>query len=380
MPQFISPARRSLAAVLVGLVAATACEQIKSATPLSPSLAGPIEGVTITVPPQTEPAAGRQIRDTEQPITLAFGNPETNSVRPYTLQLQIAVDGDFGQVVYSQNGIEPAGDGQNRLTLPAKLQPGRTYFWRLRADDGANASEWSPGVRFDVLQPIVIGVAEPLSPVGNVRVTTNTPVLRVRNGASSGPYGQLFYQFQASTSPAFSGFVGNQSVPEGNGETTLQVPGSPGADMAVYWRVRISDEQGNAGDWSRTESYRTPLAAAAPTPTPTPTPGGPSVSSDPFQVVACERTKFGRMSDGQMYEFMVNVARSLNANGVSGAPFGILRKTGGHNCNGYSCDVICAGNGGSQRQWDVLGDIDGAQTATWSGPLPTIRVDICTVP
>jgi hypothetical protein len=87
------------------------------------------------------------------------------------------------------------------------------------------------------------------------------------------------------------------------------------------------------------------------------------------------------MSHDQMGTLMHSIARSLNANGIGGGPFGVLRKSGGTNCGGYSCDVICAGSGGGQRQYDVLGDIDGAQNPGWNGPLtaPIIRVDVCEV-
>jgi hypothetical protein len=87
------------------------------------------------------------------------------------------------------------------------------------------------------------------------------------------------------------------------------------------------------------------------------------------------------MSRGQMFELMKAIARSLNRNGISGGPFGALRKESGNNCHGYSCDIVCAGQGGSQRQWDVLRDIEGDQTPTWSGPHrgSEIRVDICSI-
>jgi hypothetical protein len=82
-----------------------------------------------------------------------------------------------------------------------------------------------------------------------------------------------------------------------------------------------------------------------------------------------------------MATLMRSVARSLNANHVGGGPYGILRKGSGTNCNGYSCDIICAGSGSGQRQYDILGDIGGAQSPGWSGPKtsPHIRIDVCEV-
>lgn len=366
----------------LAVVAAASCERTKSESPLSPSLAGPIAGVVISAPAPMVPAAGQKIKDTEQPLTLTFSNADSNSVRPFTLSLQIAVDAAFSTIVYSQNGIAPAAAGPNKILLPARLQAGRQYFWRTKADDGANASDWSEPAPFEILQPIVIGVPDPISPTGGTRVTSPTASLRVRNGASSGPHGPLTYQFQASTTPSFSSMISNIGIPQGNGETAFTVPGHPAFDVLVYWRVRISDNA-NEGAWSRVETYRTSLApAAGPSPGnpggPT-NPGGPCISSNPEAIVQCERAKFGRMSNDQMLQMMRNVAKSLNANGIGGGPFGILRKSGGHNCGGYSCDVACAGNGGGQRQYDVLGDIDGAQTPTWHGPIANIRVDICEI-
>ncbi len=85
------------------------------------------------------------------------------------------------------------------------------------------------------------------------------------------------------------------------------------------------------------------------------------------------------MSHDQMYQFVKAVAQSLNRNGIGGGPFGILRKGAGTSCNGYSCDVVCSGNGGGQRQWDVLGDIDGAQNPGFGEITGTKRLDACEV-
>lgn len=371
-------------ALIAALGSTVACEQTKSASPLSPAIAGPIGGVTITPPAAMSPVNDQKVRDTEQPVLLTFSNADSNSVRPFTLALQMGIDPSFNTgIVYTQLGITPSADGVNRLRLPAKLPAGRVYYWRTKAEDGANASEWGPTASFEVLQPIVIGIPLPLTPAGGIQITNGNPELRARNGSSSGPILNLQYNFQVSTTSSFSNIVTNESVPEGLGDTVLRVPSTPAGQLTMYWRVRMFDAENNVGDWSRVETYRTPapIATPAPSPSPSPSPSGPCNSSNPESIVVCERNKFsGKMSDGQMLQFMRNVATSLNRNGISPGGFGILRKTGGHNCGGYSCDVICSGNGGGQRQWDVLGDIDGAQDPRWSGPLGTIRVDTCDAP
>jgi hypothetical protein len=210
------------------------------------------------------PASNIRIKDTEQPITLAFQNPESNSQRPFTLSLQVSLDSAFSNPVFARVGIQPSADGVTRFLMPNKLQGGRVYFWRIKADDGANASDWSGALAFEVLQPVVLGTPNPVSPVGNERASSGTPTLRVRNGVSTGVYLPLEYNFQVSTSPSFNSMVANAWVKQDHEETTFQVPNSPGPDTVVYWRVRIADDDQNQSPWSRTESYRTPLANAPP--------------------------------------------------------------------------------------------------------------------
>jgi hypothetical protein len=282
--------------VVAAAMAAGGCEQIKSETPLSPSIAGPIAGVTITTPTPMQPAANRQVKDSEQPLLLKFGNPESNSVRPFTLSLQVAVDTGFSAIVFSEVGIKPGENGVTQLLMPNKLQAGRVYYWRLRAEDGANESDWSPLSAFEVLRPIVIGVPTPIAPVGNARVTSATPQLRVGNGVSTGPHGALQYNFQVSQSPAFNALIANDWVPQGGGETAFTVPSSPGPDTQLFWRVRIADNEGNFGDWSRAETYRTPLPGAPPSGGGGGTGGGGNggscASSSGPAIVACIEAKY----------------------------------------------------------------------------------------
>lgn len=258
--------------ILLAVAALAGCEVRKSASPLSPSLAGPIEGVEITVPEPVQPKQGQKFKDAEQPLTLQFANAESNSVRPYLLVVEIASDPEFKNVVFTKGGIKPADAGVNKFVLPARLEHGRAYYWRTKADDGANESEWSAGVRFEILEPVVIGRPVPVSPIGGATVASMTPELRVNNATATGPHGPLQYQFQAALNQAFTGQVGRATVPEGAGQTAVTVPGTPAPDVLVYWRVRVTDGE-NVGPWSRVESYRTPPAAAPPPPPP-PSGGG----------------------------------------------------------------------------------------------------------
>ena len=291
LPRILSVAGFSAVVVLAG------CEQAKSKNPLSPLIAGPIEGVDITLPKTLEPGTGWQVEDKNQPITLLIENPSSTSPRPYTLRVQLSTDAAFLNVVFSTSGLAPGPNGRTSFRLPDKVAPG-TYRWRARAEDGANTSEWSAAAVFEVLQPIVIGTPTPKDPVGNVRVTTRQPTLVATNGNSSGPHGPLFYLFQLSNSDTFGALTGNAESPQNaSGQTSYAIPANLPYDTVLYWRVRITDGK-NTGPWSRTETFRTPIAPVTPPPPPPGPPGGGGgtggscASNDGPTIVQCIAAKY----------------------------------------------------------------------------------------
>ena len=90
--------RISTCVVALSAVALTvACEQAKSANPLSPDVAGPIPGVSITAPKPLEPGIGAQIVANGQPPTLLIENAGTSGQRQLWLQLDIASDAGFSR-------------------------------------------------------------------------------------------------------------------------------------------------------------------------------------------------------------------------------------------------------------------------------------------
>jgi hypothetical protein len=266
-------------AVCVGLfLGTTACETAKSANPLSPTLAGPMEGVSITAPKALEPWANQQIKDNEQPFNVVIENASSSSPRPFKMRMQIATDSGFASVVWAHDALEPGEGGQTRFRMWDRLQAGRQYYWRVMADDGANKSDWSSGVGFQVLMPAAFGAPSPRFPVANALVSSPRPELAVANGQAQGPVGQAFYLFQVSTDSAFGRVVVNEEVPQQGGETKLTVPGNLPYSTTFFWRVRVSDGD-VIGPWSATEYFRTGVA-------PPPPPGGPAPGS-PVAVASC---------------------------------------------------------------------------------------------
>lgn len=374
----------ALSALLLG------CDARKSANPLSPSVAGPIPGVQITAPKLLEPGQGWQVQSDTQPLKLIIENASSNGERPLTYVIEMATDQTFANKLFAREKVAPGSGGRTTLTLPDALASDRTYHWRARAEDGANTGPFATASFniFTPVPPVVIEAVIPLSPVDGARAARR-PTFTARNPVRSGPIGQVFHQFEISTSPSIAHTVAVVTVPEQPTQTTFQLAQELDYERAYFWRVRAHD-QVNAGPWSAVQAFVGPVEpppppppTPSPSPGPSPAPSGPCNGSSPSAIVECERNKYARyMSPTDMVNFLIATARSLNRNGIAGGPFGILRKAGGNQCNGYSCDIICAGNGNAQAQWDVLGDVGGANSPGWGGPhrVPDgIRVDVCEI-
>jgi hypothetical protein len=266
--------RRTLICFAPLFVALVGCEASKSSTPLSPSVAGPIPGIEISAPKPLEPVVGAKVAVDKQPVTLLIENPSSTSPRPLTLAVEVATDVNFSGKVYEQNNIPPGEGGRTALRLPDPLAPGRSYYWRARAEDGANTGPFSAPANFDVFTPIEIEEPVLLSPIQNVQITTRRPKFSFVNARRTGPVGPITYVIEFSTSFAFAPTVWSSTpVPEQPNQTTVDAPIDAPYDLYLFWRVRGSDGT-HTGPWSETQAFRTPDTPRAPTPIPSPGGGG----------------------------------------------------------------------------------------------------------
>jgi hypothetical protein len=345
-----------VATVAVTATVAASCQVSKSANPLSPNIAGPIAGVVINTPGTLEPGHNWQIWPRDQPIVLKINNAGSNGVRPVSYTFEVASDSNFNSIVFKRIGV-PRGEPITTLQLPESLPTGRTYWWRARAEDGANVSNYSEVVSFVALVPVVLSAPTANSPSGTI--STTVPEFKVGAGTKSGPYDRIEYRVEVATDPGFSSVITAFGVPEGGSETTIAENVGYGNNTTYYWRARTRDtgDSGAVSPWSSTQTF-TPTVVVAP---PTGGGGGGSGAScgltDPLSILQCNKEPYpGQLHGSTAVAFLRASARDMNAAGVPGGPFGLLVKTSGNNCDGYSCDIICAGQGGSQRQYDVLMD------------------------
>jgi hypothetical protein len=273
----IQALRRS--ALTFGVAAAwglTACSAIKSADPLSPTVAGPIPGVNITAPAPVQPAQGARVSVGQQPVTLTVTNASTTGVRPLNYLFEVASDAGFTNAVFMRTGMAP-GSGETSLTLPTPLATGQTYYWHSRAQDGANTGPYSAIGSFSVYTPIVIQAPVPVAPGANALNVSLTPTFSFTDAARSGPVGPITYQIEVALDSAFSNRIAVWTPAEQPNQTQSASPQALTYTTVYYWHVRAADPT-TVGPWSATLSFQTIAApvVVAPVPAPVPVPTGPT--------------------------------------------------------------------------------------------------------
>jgi hypothetical protein len=271
----VNPKLSRAAGALSFVVAFAACQTSKSSTPLSPSVAGPIPGVEISAPKMLDPAPNAKIPNDKQPVTLLIENASTTGVRPLSYVFEVAADANFTTKVYEREGIAPGDGGRTSLRLSDSLQSGRTYYWRARAVDGANAGPYAAAMGFDVYMPIVIDAPSLVSPAPNATVASVRPRFTVANARRSGPAGAITYVIEVSDGDAFANKIATWSVAEQADQTAFDIPVSLVSSKVYYWHVRAYDPT-TLGPWSLTQAFATPIAPVDPGPAPGPVPSGPA--------------------------------------------------------------------------------------------------------
>jgi hypothetical protein len=249
---------QAFAGVLVA-IGVSACEMTKSEHALGPTVAGPIPGVNITSPTPLEPAQGLRIAVGEQPISLTLSNAATTGVRPLNYVFEVATDAGFANKVFSLEGVTPGASGRTAVRLPNALAPERSYYWRARAQDGANTGPFSAAAFFNVFTPVVLGRPILQEPIANTTATSPQPTLKFANAPRSGPAGPIIYEIHLAENDAFSPATGIWSIDERPGQTILAVPVLLSANKQYFWRVRAY-ESSTVGPWSDTQAFKVPTA------------------------------------------------------------------------------------------------------------------------
>ena len=385
-------------AMSLGLVA---CSE-KSRSPLSPYVAGPMEGVVISPPSPISPIGGLLIVAGD-PVVLRFGSATSNSERPFWHEIQLASDSDFVEVLHQADQVESDSEGLSSLSegtttldysIPDSLDADRNYWWRARAVDGANVGSYSEAQTFEIYTPVVLGIPEPIAPDNGATLDELQPFLQAALPSVSGPAENLRLQFEVARDAGFTNRVALLTVSPDGADLTIATTGALSADTTYYWRVRaLADGRVGevVGQWSSGRSFKTPAPAPAPTPPPSGgggggggfTPGGspnapfttnggnPPNMFHVVEQVAAEHPGALANScphEGGSWEFLDRVVEALRA--IDGR-WGYNCKRG--DCGSLSVDVVdyYRGQGNPQHSSDVaIIDVIGKVCGPGGNPTP----------
>lgn len=391
MHRKVNPLTR-LAAAAAAAALVAGCEASKSRNPLSPTVAGPIAGVSIQAPEPVSPANGAEVVNTE-PLRLVFNNASTTGERPLWYVVEVGSDSNFSNKLYANAKVTPGEGGRTTVIVDGTLASERTYYWHVKAADGANESSFSSTASFDLVVPVILQAPALVSPAGGQTTSNNTPQFVVNNGRTQGRVGNVEYRFFVSRDPGFTQVVAEMGTPRSGGSTTtVQAAALPG-NTTLYWRVIATN--GTITDISGVQHFRTPAPPGggggpgpgpSPGPLPPPPPGGGKRRPDPpaGQLLPVPNMEHVVMALAQQYPHLIrNSCQSQGGNwAFLDAVVDYLRATDdtrwGYNCKRGNCgdpsqDVVAyhaaAGptvQGAYVRTVDVIsGHCGGSPGPTW---------------
>ncbi|MEX2273410.1 MAG: fibronectin type III domain-containing protein [Vicinamibacterales bacterium] len=210
-----------------------------------------------------------------------------------------------------------------------------------------------------------------VSPIGGVELTDLDPPFEFRHSTTKYANGQTFtYDFEIINPDGLR--VVSMNLNQGPGSST-SVELTSDLDFGTNYTWRVRARLGAlVGPWSASGAFKTFTRFSC-----------SHFGPNPLAIIECHRKRFpaGPLEGNHeaLYIMMRDVAWDFNRAGVPGGPWGILVKQSGNNCHGYSCDIICRGQGSAQEQFDVLLDENEPQ---WSGhnlPKEGSRVDVCEI-
>jgi hypothetical protein len=222
--------------VIVALTAAaTSCG---SNNPAQPSAGGSALTSSIVAPRPVTPSNSAQIRNSDQPVTLAVQNAV--STKPGVAYLfEVATDAAFTTKVQTKDAVAEGTGGQTSVKLDA-LAAAKDYYWHARASGGGTTGVFGTMYKFSVGPAIVLNPPIAVRPASGAQ-TGGRPSLTVTNATKQGPAGAITYKFEISASAAFTPILVSGTVPETAGQTTFTPPTDLAANTTLFWRVTAID-------------------------------------------------------------------------------------------------------------------------------------------
>jgi hypothetical protein len=185
-----------------------------------------------------------------------------------------------------RGGFAPGQGAETSFVVPDRLSSNAVYFWRVKADDGANASAFSQAAQFTVYTVVIYEPPGPVAPANGTTVSNLRPRFTWANAVKSAtPTDGRQVRDSAVGLRHVRAEVSATVGEDRSGRTSVDAPEDLPVATQAFWKVRAFDDN-NVGPWSATQTFKTPARPAAPAAAPSrnrpprrPTPSGRCASS-----------------------------------------------------------------------------------------------------
>ena len=212
---------------------------------------------TPTVAPDGSPADGAEVTTTTPLLAVDHATDADGDVLSYFFEIDTVNTFDGFELERSDELTQQAGQSTDWTTR--ELTDNTTYYWRVRAYDGAAYSPWHSASFFVNTANDAPGTPTIDHPGDLSEITTRQPTLAVK-AALDLDLDQLAYEFELYADVDLSELV---TAVEGAG-TAWPVDATLDDNRTYFWRVRAVDAHGAAGEWTTLVSFFVNIANEAP--------------------------------------------------------------------------------------------------------------------
>ncbi|MCY4662993.1 MAG: hypothetical protein OXF93_24800 [Acidobacteria bacterium] len=200
------------------------------------------------------------------PVVLEVNNGEDSGRGTrIVMTFEVATAPEFSPPVATFT--QEAGPARTSVRLDADdVTAETTYHWRVIAQDDTGLASRYSAVRSFTVSRATIDPPIPVEPAPGATNVSTTPILRVRNGPSRGPVGDVTVTFELATDDTFDTIIDTKTQPAGRHpagvrgsatQTSVRPTVTLETSTPYHWRVTARDDRGNSHDYPSQASFTT---------------------------------------------------------------------------------------------------------------------------
>ncbi len=206
---------------------------------------------TFNDPPSTpaggSPADGAEVTTVFAQLAAFQATDDDYDLLSYFFEIDTAATFDSFELEQSAELAQQSGD--TIAWTPQELMDNTTYYWRVRAYDGATYGHWYDSSFFVNTENDAPEAPAIDHPGHQSEVTSLQPTLAVK-AAVDADNDELEYDFELYGDAQLSQWIGGAGGPD----TAWQVDLTLDDNRSYFWRARAVDEHAETGPWSQTVS------------------------------------------------------------------------------------------------------------------------------